>query len=203
MRSRLAILAAAMLAFAGAMAVRATPPGSVNQAAILDDAMPPLLSAYNFFADAPAQQPGKGVTPYRLNTPLWSDGAEKLRFVYVPNGAQAKATSASANGGLLDLPVGSALIKTFAFTENGKRRLIETRVLLHRADGWTALPYLWNAEQTEAKLAIAGAKVPVTTPAGEAITYRVPTRTSARNATGCRAQSSRSGPRRAICRPSG
>ena len=38
----------------------------------------------------------------------------------------------------------------------------------------SALPYLWNAEQTEARLVIAGAKVPVTTPAGEAITYRVP-----------------------------
>ena len=170
MPSRAAFLAAAMLAFAGAMAVRATTPGSVNEAAIVDDAMPPLLSAYNFFADAPAQVPGKGVTPYRLNTPLWSDGAEKLRFVYVPNGNQAKA----GGDNLLDLPVGSALIKTFAFTENGKRRLIETRVLLHRADGWTALPYLWNAEQTEARLVLAGAKVPVTTPAGEAITYRVP-----------------------------
>ena len=174
MRSRIAVLAAAALACAGAMAVRATPPGSVNQDAILADAMPPLLSAYNFFADAPAQQPGKGVTPYRLNTPLWSDGAEKLRFVYIPNGKQAKAASAEDNGGLLDLPIGSALIKTFAFEEDGKRRLVETRVLLHRAAGWTALPYLWNAEQTEAKLAIAGAKVPVTTPAGEAITYRVP-----------------------------
>ena len=104
----------------------------------------------------PAKQtPAARVTPYRLNTPLYSDGAEKLRFVYLPAGMQAKAQGE----GLLDLPVGAALIKTFAFPENGKRRLIETRVLLHRADGWIALPYLWNAEQTEAKLALAGARV--------------------------------------------
>lgn len=174
MPGRLALLLAASLALAATMMARATPPGSVNQAAILNDSMPPLLSAFGFFADAPAQKPGRGVTPYRLNTPLWSDGAEKLRFVYVPDGRQAKARPAGDNGGLIDLPVGSALIKTFAFTQNGKRRLIETRLLLHRAQGWVALPYLWNAEQTEARLAIAGARVPVTTPAGEPISYRVP-----------------------------
>ena len=164
-------LAIAALAFAGAVAVRAMPPeGGVDDTAVLTEAMPRTLSAYGFFSDAAAQQPAAGVTAYRLNTPLYSDGAEKLRFVYVPAGKQ----TAAQGEGLLDLPVGSALIKTFAFTENGKRRLIETRLLLHRADGWVALPYLWNAEQTEAQLAIAGARVPVTTPAGEAIDYRVP-----------------------------
>lgn len=170
MRGRVALLAAAALAFAGAIVARATPPGSVDEAAILADAMPPVLSAYGLFADGAKQVPGKGVVPYRLNTPLYSDGAEKLRFVYIPAGRQAKAMGPD----LLDLPVGTALIKTFAFTENGKRRLIETRLLLHRPGGWVALPYLWNAEQTEARLALAGARVPVTTPAGDRIAYRVP-----------------------------
>lgn len=170
MRAPAALLAAATLALAGAMVARATPVGSVDEAAILSDAMPPVLSAYGFFADGPKQVPGKGVTPYRLNTPLYSDGAEKLRFVYIPAGKQAK----SMGPDLLDLPVGTALVKTFAFTENGKRRLTETRLLLHRASGWVALPYLWNAEQTEARLALAGARVPVTTPTGERISYRVP-----------------------------
>lgn len=163
-------VACAALAMSGAMVARATPPGSVNEAAISDQAMPRVLSEYGFFADAPAQIPGKGVTAYRLNTPLFSDGAEKLRFVYVPAGAKARANGED----LLDLPVGSALIKTFAFEQDGKRRLIETRVLLHRADGWLALPYLWNDEQTEARLAIAGARLDLTTPTGEAISYRVP-----------------------------
>lgn len=174
MRGRVAILLAGSLALAGAMMARAAPAGGVDEAAIMADAMPPLLSEYGFFADGPAQLPARGVVPYRLNTALWSDGAEKLRFVYVPSGQQAKARPESDNGGLLDLPVGSVLIKTFAFTENGKRRLIETRLLLHRAEGWVALPYLWNAEQTEARLALAGSRVPATTPAGERISYRVP-----------------------------
>jgi uncharacterized repeat protein (TIGR03806 family) len=166
----LTFLVAAFAALLGALAARATPVGSVDQSAILGTGMPRTLSAFGFFADAPAQVPGKSVEPYRLNTALWSDGAEKLRFIYVPPGKQARA-----NGeGLLDLPVGSALIKTFAFPHDGKRRLIETRVLLRRESGWIALPYLWNDDQTDATLAIAGARVPLTTPQGEKIEYRVP-----------------------------
>lgn len=170
MKPSVALLVAAAFALTGALAVRAAPAAGVSDSAIRADAMPPLLSDYGFFADAQAQQPVPGVMPYRLNTALWSDGAEKLRFVYVPKGAKAMPQG----DGLLDLPVGSALIKTFAFTANGKRRLIETRLLLHRAEGWVALPYLWNAEQTEARLALAGARIPVTTPAGQTISYRVP-----------------------------
>ncbi|MGX7926666.1 SO2930 family diheme c-type cytochrome [Tsuneonella sp. HG094] len=164
---RSAIFGIALAAAAVAIARDAPTP---SDAAIAGSDMPRTLSAFGFFADAAAQLPSDGVVPYRLNTPLWSDGAEKLRFVYVPPGKRA----AAAGEGLLDLPVGSALIKTFAFSEKGKRRLIETRLLLHRANGWVALPYLWNAEQTEATLAVTGARVAVTTPAGEAIEYRVP-----------------------------
>ena len=166
---RAAVLGLALLTAAASMARTAEPPAP-DDAVVMGEALPATLSEFGFFADASAQVPAARVTPYRLNTPLWSDGAVKLRFVYIPAGMQARA----AGENLLELPVGAALIKTFAFPDHGERRLIETRVLLHRASGWVALPYLWNAEQTEAKLALAGARVPVTTPAGEAINYRVP-----------------------------
>ena len=159
------LLGAALLAGA-AMAVAAPQGGLVNDAAILDAGYPASLSDYRFFADPAAQRPATGVTPYRLQTPLWSDGAEKLRFVYVPGGAKAQAQGE----GLLDLPVGSALVKTFKL----QGRLIETRVLLHRAEGWVALPYQWNREQTEARLALAGARLDLTTPQGVAISYAIP-----------------------------
>ena len=167
---RSAVLGLALLSAAAAAVHAAVPAGAPSDAAVTGEAFPATLSEYGFFADGPSQVPAPRVTPYRLNTPLFSDGAEKLRFIYLPAGMQAKANGED----LLDLPVGAALIKTFAFQDGGKRRLIETRVLLHRASGWVALPYLWNAEQTEAKLALAGARVPVTTPAGETIQYRVP-----------------------------
>ncbi|MEY4473078.1 MAG: hypothetical protein RL671_1382 [Pseudomonadota bacterium] len=159
------ILAAALLAGA-AMAIAAPQSGAVNDAAVTGAGYPASLADYRFFADAAAQRPVPGVTPYRLQTPLWSDGAEKLRFIYLPAGATAKAQG----DGLLDLPVGAALIKTFKLDG----RLIETRVLLHRADGWVALPYQWNREQTEARLALAGARLELTTPQGQAISYAIP-----------------------------
>lgn len=160
------LLAAALLLAGAAMAVAAPQSGAVNDAAVAGTGFPANLSDYGFFADAAAQRPAAGVTPYRIQTPLWSDGAEKLRFVYLPAGTKAKAQG----DGLLDLPVGAALIKTFKL----EGRLIETRVLLHRAEGWVALPYQWNREQTEARLALAGARLELTTPQGQAISYAIP-----------------------------
>jgi uncharacterized repeat protein (TIGR03806 family) len=145
-------------------------PEPVNDGVITGDAFPKSLSEYAFFQDGRAQDPSARVHPYALNTPLWSDGAEKLRFLYLPEGTQLSAEGE----GLLQFPVGAAIIKTFAFGEGPDRRLIETRVLLHRAEGWVALPYRWNAEQTEATLALAGGRIDLTTPAGEAISYAIP-----------------------------
>ncbi len=170
MRRGTAILLAAALALAGTVTTRAADPAGVDAALVAGDAMPRALSEFGFFSDGARQVPAAGVVPYRLNTPLYSDGADKLRFVYLPAGARMEANGPD----LLRIPVGGALIKTFAFGEGADRRLIETRVLLHRGEGWVALPYLWNEAQTEATLALAGARVPVATPNGQTISYRVP-----------------------------
>jgi uncharacterized repeat protein (TIGR03806 family) len=158
-------LLAVALVLAGT-ALAAHPAPRVIDAAPTGGTYPAALSEYGFFADAPTQKPAAGITPYRLNTPLWSDGAEKLRFVYIPPGQQAKAQGE----GLLALPVGSALIKTFKF--GGK--LIETRVLLHRSDGWVALPYVWDADQREARLTLGGKRIELAGPDGKPISYAVP-----------------------------
>lgn len=159
----------ALAALGLAIAARAATPAGVNTAAIAHG-LPATLAEFALFADSRRQIPAEGVLPYRINTPLYSDGADKLRFVYLPDGAKLTV----GEDGLLQFPVGTALVKTFAFGEGEGRRLIETRLLLHRAEGWVALPYQWNQAQTEARLALAGARVPVTTPAGEAISYRIP-----------------------------
>lgn len=125
----------------------------------------------------------EGVEPYALNTALFTDYAHKLRTISVPAGAQI-----NWNGDdVLDFPVGTVITKTFfyprvagegdaavartqdradALGENGvdlsQYRLMETRVLVRREDGWRALPYLWNEDQTEARLARIGAIEPLT-----------------------------------------
>ena len=117
------------------------------------------LSEYGFFeGDLADLKPSKDVHPYALNSPLFSDYAEKARFVRLPKGKQANYNAKQ----VMDFPIGTAIIKAFYYTKDQTkpakgRRIIETRVLLHEADGWVALPYVWNDDQTEAILEIAGA----------------------------------------------
>ncbi len=159
------LLAAALLLVGAAVAAR-VPAVRVHDAAIVNEGFPAKLSDYGFFSNGGRQAPATGVTPYAVTTPLWSDGAEKLRFAYVPPGLKARAQG----DGLLAFPVGSALIKTFKL----EGKLIETRVLLHRAEGWVALPYRWNDAQSEAQLVLGGARIEARTPAGQAISYAIP-----------------------------
>lgn len=174
----LAALALVVLATASATA-QVSPP--VNRAAIAAERPPELLSAYRFFRDAGAREPNERVTPYELNTALYSDGALKFRYVYIPQGAVAEYS----REGVFEFPVGSVLIKTFAFAADMRRpaenvRFLETRLLIRRADGWVAYPYVWNEAQTEARLSPIGATVPVsfTNEEGQAIAldWAVPNR---------------------------
>jgi len=160
MRS-VAVLVAAAAALVGS-AVAQAPPGGVDARAIAASAPPQVLSAYHFFRDVGARQPNAGVTPYDLNTVLYSDGALKFRYLYLPPHTQA----AYREDGVFDLPVGAVLIKTFAFAADMRRptenvRFLETRLLIHRANGWVAYPYVWNEAQTEARLSPIGATVPI------------------------------------------
>jgi len=143
---------------------------------------PSSLSAFKFFEDAApgvllATRPR--VEAYALVNALFSDHAVKDRHVYLPPGT----TIGYREDGVLEFPVGSAILKTFSLAPDlrdpsrGSRR-IETRVLVRRADGWVAWPYVWNTAQTDAAYAPVGARQSwdVTGPDGKPlhIDYRVP-----------------------------
>jgi uncharacterized repeat protein (TIGR03806 family) len=153
--------------------------GAVDLKALLASKPAPSLDAYRLFADAGGRQPNAGVTPYALNTPLFSDYAEKARFLYLPPGTKARYRPTGA----LDLPVGATLIKTFAYPADFRRpddkvRVLETRLLIHRRTGWVALAYVWNDDQTQAVLKRAGKRrdVSFTDAHGQArqVDYKVP-----------------------------
>ena len=55
-----------------------------------------------------------GVTPYTLNSPLFSDYAHKLRTVWIPEGAGAAAYEPDR---AFDFPVGTVVTKTFYYPE--------------------------------------------------------------------------------------
>jgi uncharacterized repeat protein (TIGR03806 family) len=165
-------LALALLLLGASLAARA--PAGVNDAAITGEGYPAHLSDYRFFTDLQARAPAPRVIGYDLETPLFSDYAEKQRFIYVPAGAKARYDPESA----FDFPIGSALIKTFGYAREGRFRPLETRLLLRRAGGWVAIPYVWNAAGTDAELKRAGTRLPVsfTDPSGRVrtISYAVP-----------------------------
>ncbi|MGD9980918.1 MAG: SO2930 family diheme c-type cytochrome [Hyphomonadaceae bacterium] len=160
---RVLIAAAAIaVALTAAAAAQRRSPTTVDERMVMAEQPPALLSAFRFFSDAGARQPNPGVTPYDLNTALYSDGALKYRYVYIPRGQRAHYH----DEGVFEFPVGAVLIKTFAFADDMRRptenvRFLETRLLIHRAEGWFAYPYVWNEAQTEARLSPVGANVPV------------------------------------------
>src|SRR5262249_2431808 len=97
--------------------------------------------------------PNSRVLPYDLNTPLFSDYADKYRFLWMPEGSSAEYRE----DGVFDFPVGTIFAKSFAFPVDGRpseRRLVETRLLVRTKSAWVPLPYVWNASQSEATLQI-------------------------------------------------
>ncbi|MCB1692231.1 MAG: hypothetical protein KDI19_05655 [Pseudomonadales bacterium] len=145
-----------------------------DNAAVPVGETPEHLSDWHLLVvDGKTLRPRDDALPYDLNTPLFTDYAHKLRTVWMPRGVSAVYNT----GNVLELPVGTVLTKTFYYpgNKNGELdsvgsghefdkgrldlsavRLIETRVLVHRENGWEALPYVWNESQQDARLARAG-----------------------------------------------
>ena len=121
------------------------------------------LSEYHFFKGKMSDLlPNDGVLPYDLITPLFTDYAYKSRFVWMPKGSNAKFVKDE----VLDFPIGTVIIKNFYYPKDfkapdGPKSIMETRLLVRRADKWDALSYVWNKEQTEAALNIVGDNIKV------------------------------------------
>ena len=138
-------------------------PASISDGPVVIDTAvrpPELLSAIRLL-DWPlgttAPSYNERVVPYDLNTPLFTDFALKARAIYLPPG---ETISYEAEGPLR-FPVGTILVKTFYFPADFRApdqdlTLIETRLLIHTADGWEAWPYIWNEAQTDAELHLGG-----------------------------------------------
>lgn len=175
MTRRLALITAALTC------VSASPgPPPVAVALLLADTPAPKLSDYRLFRDVGAKRPNVRVMAYDLNTPLFSDYALKHRYLYIPGGKSA----AYRADGVIEFPVGTALVKTFATPDH----FIETRLLIRKASGWVAQPYVWNAAGTEAVLKRAGAILPVEMPTPDgmrSLSWSVP---NVNQCKGCHAQ---------------
>ena len=130
---------------------------AVEKNLILEEKFPKKLSDFSFFIDDKAQVPSQGVVPYELISSLFSDYSYKQRWVYIPEGKSATFRKDK----VFEFPTGSALIKTFYYPRDERdltlgKKLMETRLLLKKANGWQAVSYAWNETQDEAFIKKAG-----------------------------------------------
>lgn len=112
--------------------------------------VPTALSATGCVNPTNATQPAAGVIPYAINAPFWSDGADKERWMALPDGQNITVQS----DGDWSFPNGTVLMKNFRVGT----QLIETRLFMRHPDGlWGGFTYEWNTQQTDATLLQGGA----------------------------------------------
>ncbi|MEQ9495654.1 MAG: PQQ-dependent sugar dehydrogenase [Deltaproteobacteria bacterium] len=128
------------------------------------DPFPSMLSQTGCVDTMDATQPAAGLIPYTVTAPLWSDGADKQRWMAVPDG---ETITIDADGDF-DFPTGTVLMKEF--TLNGRR--VETRLFMRHPSGqWAGYTYAWNQAETDAQLTESSVRVDV-----NGTSWRIPSR---------------------------
>ena len=132
---------------------------------------PSRLSQWGLFSLGDgALQPAVGTEVFVPANQLFSDYASKLRTIWLPDGTPAPVVD-----GEYDYPIGTVLSKTFYYPvevipagdaessgiDLATHRLLETRLLVKRAGGWEALAYVWDEQEQDAYLRVAGDVIPL------------------------------------------
>jgi hypothetical protein len=113
---------------------------------------PRTLTQTHCFTDVLHRTPAPGLVPYDVNSPLWSDGAYKRRFIVLPE----KGTVGFTERDAWQFPVGTIFVKEFLLEPGGLP--METRFLVKRCEpgacrsSWQGYSYRWNDAGTDADL---------------------------------------------------
>jgi hypothetical protein len=113
---------------------------------------PPRLSPTGAFSDLASLTPNRGLIPYNVNCPLWSDNAVKHRWMALP-----KSTKIGfASTGEWTFPDGAVFVKQFDLptdeTKPNKVRRLETRLLVRDTNGAVyGVAYKSRKDQTDAE----------------------------------------------------
>jgi hypothetical protein len=116
-------------------------------------AAPEKISESGLYAEVASGKIHPAVKPFKPRYELWSDAANKQRWIYLPECAIVD----TSNMNDWVLPVGTRLFKEFVV--NGKR--VETRLIERVGSGandFLMSAYLWNDAQTEAVRVPSGVK---------------------------------------------
>lgn len=149
---------------------------------------PVLLSETGLFTSTASLTPAPGVRAYEINASAWHDGAVSTRLIALPGTEAAEfppLNDAAWAWKSLNFPDGTALVQTLTLPPafppppaapdpDKPGRRLETRVLLKQENDWTGYSWLWNDDQTDARLVPAsGTKITLPGEAGE---WSVPSR---------------------------
>lgn len=109
----------------------------------------PCVGPPGLYVGSECAELAAGVRPFSPRFPLWSDGDDKERFIYLPPGTQIDTSDPDRWA----FPVGTRLYKTFAL--DGVR--LETRLLEKTSpgrgpDSWSMVAYAWSADQRSTSL---------------------------------------------------
>ena len=116
-------------------------------------AMPKLLSQTGAFLDAANLVTETNLLPYDLIVSFWSDGAEKMRWVSLPEDQKIKFSPT----GEWAFPQGTVFVKHFDLvtdeTRPEQKRRLETRLLVcDNVGGVYGVTYKWRADNSDADL---------------------------------------------------
>ncbi|HXI48608.1 MAG TPA: hypothetical protein VNH39_08470, partial [Steroidobacteraceae bacterium] len=116
-----------------------------------DGKIPLLLSQTGVFSDTAKRIPSKELIPYDLVVAFWSDGADKSRWIALPN--EKIAFSAT---GEWRFPPGTVFVKNFDLPDGtgaSPKRRLETRLLVcDSAGGVYGVVYKWRSDGSDADL---------------------------------------------------
>jgi len=139
---------------------RGTSPAFYNMPTTSLGSLPALLSQTGVFSNTPSMIVSNGLVPYVPNTPLWSDGAVKTRYMAVPNNGGAITPSqqiAFGTNGYWTFPAGTVFVKTFELNTDTSNsnilRRLETRLLVRDINGAVyGVTYKWRPDNSDADL---------------------------------------------------
>ncbi len=134
--------------------------------------VPRLLSQTGVFSNTASMTPTENLLPFEPNSKLWSDRADKLRWLSIP--AEKKISWHARDNWVF--PQGTVAVKHFELPVNTNDptqiKRLETRLIVVQADGNIyGVTYRWRADNSDAELLMTGATEDISITAADGSTW--------------------------------